>query len=305
MTLNVTTPLLIIGAALPRTSIISVATALEELGYKVFHPSMMTESFHSIWEGICEAESENDGERFDLAFGHFVQKLSDEGFNATLDQPSCFVYNQLMEYYPNAKVLLTLKDASSWAQSMVELTYSTDLYYWQPPFNMAWNDTKDPFGYWSKQKLGFNDREIHPNGVPQNSNTYNHLERKSSISMASCKIAYLRYTAEVRSKVPADKLVPFHPDQEWGPLCEHFLPDGQTCPTGKKFPQEDAKQDGSLVDLRKASARVHLQKVIPVLSNQKWLVNTVAYGMKQRRSVLNVVRKILPKPKKGTTATRK
>lgn len=219
LTLNITTPLLIIGAALPRTATTSIASALEQLGYHVFHATTTSNAMFPIWEDICDADVSNDPVKYQESFGRFVQQLSDEGFNATLDQPSCFVYEQLMEYYPEAKVLQTLRNPASWAQSMVEMSYSLDFYVWKPPYNRSWNVTKGPFGYWSKQQLGFQDDEIHPNGVPNRSNR---LERKSSISLASCEAPYHRYQNKVTNTVPADKLVSFHPKQGWEPLCRHF-----------------------------------------------------------------------------------
>ncbi|CAB9528635.1 expressed unknown protein [Seminavis robusta] len=295
LTLNITTPLLIIGAALPRTATTSIASALERLGYKVFHFTTMTKPFHPIWEDICDADTQQDKQQYDLAFGRFVQQLSDEGFNATLDQPSCFVYEQLMEIYPDAKVLQTQRDAGSWARSMVEMGYSMDMYFWQPPFTSSWNVTKGPYGYWHKKQMGYRDEEIHPHGVPKNSNPYNKLERKSSISMASAKVAYHRYHHQVQEKVPSERLVPYHPKQGWGPLCKQFLPSNETCPEGP-FPHVNTNNDGFLLDARrKFSARVHLHKIHPSLSNQKWLVNSVVFIMKRRRKAINAIRRIFAK----------
>jgi len=39
------------------------------------------------------------------------------GYGACLDFPSCNYYKELMEYYPNAKVILTVRDSNSWIKS--------------------------------------------------------------------------------------------------------------------------------------------------------------------------------------------
>ena len=40
-----------------------------------------------------------------------------EGYGACLDFPSCNYYKELMDYYPDAKVILTVRDAESWVKS--------------------------------------------------------------------------------------------------------------------------------------------------------------------------------------------
>ena len=40
-----------------------------------------------------------------------------KGYGACLDFPSCNYYKELMEYYPDAKVILTVRDAESWVKS--------------------------------------------------------------------------------------------------------------------------------------------------------------------------------------------
>lgn len=299
LTINITTPLLVIGAALPRTATTSIAAALEQLGYHVFHATTYSNAMFPIWNDICEADEKdgNSSEAYKAAFDRFVQQLSVEGFNATLDQPSCFVYEQLMEYYPDAKVLQTLRAPESWAKSMVEMSHSLDLYYWQPPFYRSWNVTKGPFGYWSKKQLGYTDEEIHPRGVPFNSTRNNHLERKSSVSLASCEAAYQRYENKVENTVPADKLVQFHPKQGWKPLCDNFLPPGKTCPT-TDFPHVNSRNDSFLLDWRRmASAKVHLYKIHPVLSKQEWLVKSIVFIMKQRRAAVSLFQRLVRKSK--------
>lgn len=76
---NITTPLLIIGAALPRTATTSVATALVQLGYRAFHATTMSPAMRPIWVDIVAADESGDHESYKIAFDRFVQQLSDEG----------------------------------------------------------------------------------------------------------------------------------------------------------------------------------------------------------------------------------
>ena len=170
-----------------------------------------------------------------------------------------------MNVYPEAKVLKTVRSASGWASSMVEMVYSLDLLVYQPPYNSVWNRVDNPFGYWAKKKLGYDDSEIHPRGVPFNGS--NHLESASPISLGSCEAAYLRYQREVESAVPQEKLVSYSIKQGWEPLCEHFLPPNQTCPAGEEFPRANSRNDGFLLDYKwKLAVTVRLHKIHPFLA---------------------------------------
>jgi hypothetical protein len=291
---NVTTPLLIIGAALPRTATTSLAAALETLGYRVWHATTFSPSMTPIWNDLSQAEEEkgNTSEAYRAAFDQFVEQLSAEGFNATLDQPSCFVYQELMEYYPDAKVLKTERNAASWARSMVEMVYSLDLLVYQPPYNHSWNKVQGPFGYWGKKKLGLT--EIYPLGVPFNGT--NDLETKSSVSLASCEAAYHRYQQQVEQIVPPEKLVSYSVKEGWEPLCRHFLSPEEyndKCPSRlqddeQDFPRVNSRNDGFLLDFRRtAAAKVYLYRIHPALANQEWLIRSIVFTMKRRRALLN------------------
>eukprot|EP00567_Pseudictyota_dubia_P014689 CAMPEP_0197457842 /NCGR_PEP_ID=MMETSP1175-20131217/47213_1 /TAXON_ID=1003142 /ORGANISM="Triceratium dubium, Strain CCMP147" /LENGTH=245 /DNA_ID=CAMNT_0042992319 /DNA_START=65 /DNA_END=802 /DNA_ORIENTATION=+ len=224
------------------------------------------------------------------AMDRFVERMSAEGFNATLDQPPCFLYRELMEYYPEAKVLRTERDASAWARSMVHMVYSIDLLSYQPPYNFVWNRIDSPFGYWAKKRLGYSDDEIHPRGVPFNGT--NSVETKSSISLHSCEAAYHRYQREVESAVQQERLVSYSVKQGWEPLCEHFLRPGTECPKDEPFPRMNSGSDGFLLDwTKKMEIRVGLHKLHPALAGQVWLVRAIAWVLKKRRILSNKIRR--------------
>src|SRR6202043_561366 len=48
-----------------------------------------------------------------------------EGYQATVDWPGCTFYAELMEVYPDAKVLLTVRDPDSWYESAKSTIYQT------------------------------------------------------------------------------------------------------------------------------------------------------------------------------------
>ena len=141
---NITTPLLIIGAALPRTSTTSTKMALEQLGYKVLHALSSSKTIQDLWNRTAVADFHGHVDERQALMDQLVEQMSAEGFNATLDQPSCFFYQDFMEYYPDAKVLNTQRTTPrKWAQSMVETAYAMDVLAYKPPYNLS------PYQVWS------------------------------------------------------------------------------------------------------------------------------------------------------------
>jgi hypothetical protein len=47
-----------------------------------------------------------------------------EGFTSTTDYPACTYWRELAEFYPDAKVILTVRDADSWFESVSETIFS-------------------------------------------------------------------------------------------------------------------------------------------------------------------------------------
>ena len=93
----------IIGAGLCRTGTSSTLVALEKLGLgPVYHmKEEVTENLLGHW--VAFADGNKDA----------VLNLIDEvGYKSTLDPIICF-FEELMEKYPNAKVLLTVRDSPS------------------------------------------------------------------------------------------------------------------------------------------------------------------------------------------------
>jgi hypothetical protein len=286
---NITTPLLIIGAALPRSGTMSIKEALETLGYKVYHGTtgFQDPKWGTLWYEVAEADLNDNIESYRAAMDRVVEEMSADGFTAIIDQPGCWVYQDLIEhYYPNAKVLNTKRTSKdAWAKSMVEMAYSLDLLAWQPPHSLK------PFrkearlrGYWCKHKLGIRDSDIFQGGVPFNGT--NHLEAQSSVSYATCEAGYERYQATVQATVHPSRLVEYNVKEGWGPLCKHFGQPGFECPTGK-FPRVNSNEAGFLFEWRmQLQAEIDLYNLHPLLA-QKRLLGVLVYCRKNcRHSIL-------------------
>jgi hypothetical protein len=173
-------PLAVIGAGYPRTGTSSLKLALEKLG---FGPCMhMIELFPrpDIWPFWRRALA---GEPVDWEEGF-------AGFRSTTDVPGCLVYRQLAERYPEAKVILTLREPEAWFAS----TQATIL-------APRADETMPPGGMTLPRILGWdpNDPAMH--------------EREPMIAR------FEAHNAEVLQTIPAERLLVFRAAEGWAPLC--------------------------------------------------------------------------------------
>ncbi len=104
----------IIGAGFGRTGTLSLKTALERLGFiKCHHMIEVATKADQVdyWSRIA---NQRDVPSWDEVFS---------GYRATTDFPACDFYAELADYYPNAKVILTVRDEDSWFRSVNETIY--------------------------------------------------------------------------------------------------------------------------------------------------------------------------------------
>ena len=117
----------VIGAGLPRTGTTSLVAAMEILGFgPSFHFTevVYNPGYAPILNRLLQA--------FRMTDSRFVPKSKEEsdamkdrlkdlfrGYKSTLDAPACFFVPELMELYPHAKVLLSVRDSDeAWYKSV-------------------------------------------------------------------------------------------------------------------------------------------------------------------------------------------
>ena len=186
----------IIGAGFGRTGTLSIKNALEEIGLRpCYH---MTELFQKPgaseqWEAIVAGASANWNEVF-------------AGYQATVDWPACTYYKNLMQVYPEAKVLLTVRDPEKWYESVRSTIYIVsrqhlpDSPHAQMLNTLVWEGTFDG---------KFEDKEY-------------------AIAV------FLQHIEEVKQHVSPDKLLIYDVKEGWEPLCA-FL--GVEVPADMPFPR--------------------------------------------------------------------
>lgn len=104
----------IIGAGLGRTGTTSLKAALERLGFgPCYH---MMEVFprpeHLV---LWLAAHRGEPVEWEDVFGDY---------QAAVDWPSCTFYRELMRRYPEAKVLLSVRDPEQWYKSVLNTIYT-------------------------------------------------------------------------------------------------------------------------------------------------------------------------------------
>ena len=105
----------VIGAGMGRTGTASLKVALEELGIgRCYHMSEVLKHPEYIPDWINAANGNADWDKIFNDYG------------ATVDNPGCGFWKELADYYPEAKVILTLRDAEKWFESTNETIHSAE-----------------------------------------------------------------------------------------------------------------------------------------------------------------------------------
>lgn len=172
----------VIGAGFPRTGTLSFKTALEQLGCgPCYH--FLTLFEHP--EHVDTWQAAEDGRDVD-----WQQVLS--AFNSVVDWPPSAHYERLMQAYPEAKVVLTVRDAERWYESFSNTILWVNLQEPPPPMvkthRLIW-------GYMNR---------IFQGGIQD---------------PARAIAGYERWNREVQERVPSDRLLVFEAKQGWEPLC--------------------------------------------------------------------------------------
>ncbi len=199
----------VIGAGFGRTGTLSLKVALEELGFgPCYH---MTEVFSNP-EHIAYWVAATEGKPVDW------RDLL-KNYQATVDWPACTFYEELMHTYPDAKVLLTVRNPESWYKSVSSTIYLISRRAIGSPFTAFIGSLLFP----DRLRVG---RMINTLIWQK---TFDGKFEDKEYALA----VFQRHIEEVKKNVPPDKLLIYGVKQGWGPLCA-FL--GVEIPRDKPFP---------------------------------------------------------------------
>jgi hypothetical protein len=190
----------VIGAGLSRTGTLSMKWALEHLGF--------APCYHGA-EIALPRSGFNDG-HLDAWYDFYVLGKPFDwsilgAYKAFVDAPACLHYGQLLETFPGARVVLTVRDPDDWFDSWQALWHAID-------------DVNKP------------DRIVRFHRFPElfkamlDRHFDGKVDRRSNIDV------FNRHNAAVRRDVPADRLLEFNVTDGWGPLCAFLEVDVPTDP---------------------------------------------------------------------------
>ena len=181
----------VIGAGFGRTGTTSLKAALERLGFdKCYH--MFEFMAHPEHAKHWDAASKGKPVDWDALF---------EGYASTLDWPGCSYYKELMQRYPDAKVLLTVRDPERWYESASKTIFNT------------------PRGLGPLLRLLFtNIRQVRSIFVVRrllSKNTFGGKEKDKAHAIR----VFEAHIEEVKRTVPSEKLLVYNVKEGWEPLC--------------------------------------------------------------------------------------
>lgn len=179
----------VIGAGFGRTGTLTLKTALEMLGFGPCH-HMVEVIEHPEQIPFWNRAADGEAVDWEEVYGNY---------RATVDWPGCRFYAQLADFYPQAKVVLSLRDPERWYDSMDETILSAVKGNGQEPAAAPPDEGRSKFA------------EI----------IYRHTFNLD-FSKDNVIAAFERHNAEVKRRIPADRLLVFEVAQGWEPLCAHL-----------------------------------------------------------------------------------
>lgn len=219
-------PMRVLVLGMCRTGTTSMSIALRKLGYT---PHQMREVLVNpkeldLWQEainttLLPPQDRLNAQRNLAPYGRpeFDKLLADS--DAVMDLPGCIFAPQLIEAYPDAKVILTTRDYALWEKSMRQSIWCLCT-WWLFAF----------VRYFNISRLAPLTRLIHSAFRVHNGNNYGGPKARK---------AYDGHYDTVRSLVVKDRLLEVDPDEmSWEPLCQ-FL--GNAVPS-EPFPRTAEEQ---------------------------------------------------------------
>jgi len=171
----------IIGAGMGRTGTASLKVALEALDIgRCYHMTEVLKNpkWTNDWINVVEGKVD-----WDKIF---------RGYSATVDNPGCNYWKELANYYPDAKVILTVRDANSWFDSTNETIHSVEFagFIKDSPFGEMVQKT-----IWDVMENRMQDREYMVD-------------------------FFTKRSEEIIRSIAPERLLVYQISDGWGPLCK-------------------------------------------------------------------------------------
>ncbi|CAK0881491.1 unnamed protein product [Prorocentrum cordatum] len=188
-----TAGLQVIGAGAGRTGTASLQVALDILGYNCYHMrEVLINGDSSAWMGLLTGK---------IGVEDIVSMLVHKGFTATADDPASAFALEFVEHLPDVKVILTTRtDPEKWLDSLQQLATLEKVSSWLPLAIIPRfvNFGKMAVFYHAKRGYAFDP---------------DFMNRSVALQW------YNDHNANIRARVPKDRLLDFQVTDGWEPLC--------------------------------------------------------------------------------------
>ncbi len=177
----------VIGVGFGRTGTLSLKLALEALGFKPCYHMLdviQNPDHIPIWNDAA------DGKPVDW------DKLF-KGYAAATDLPPAHFWKELMDYYPEARIVLTIRDSESWYESA---------------YNTIFRQSRERDSGPGSKRTAHQDlmhKIVIQQTFDEQMEDRNHLIK-----------AYEQRNEEIQRVVPPERLLVFRVSEGWGPLCQ-------------------------------------------------------------------------------------
>jgi len=176
-------PLEIIGAGFGRTGTRSLKDALDMLGFGPCHHMRElhdNDTQSALWDALADGATPD----WETVF---------EGYRSQVDWPGAAFWRQLAEAYPQARVILSLRDPESWHRSV---TATIGRYL---------TDEIDPETGRTRMSYRLINRDIFGGRIHEPEHAMRIFEE---------------HNAEVQRVIPPERLLVLPVGSGWGPLCD-------------------------------------------------------------------------------------
>ncbi|KAI3334531.1 P-loop containing nucleoside triphosphate hydrolase protein [Ustulina deusta] len=228
-----TVPMRALLLAPGRTGTASMRAAMKQLGfvdtYHMMNCSIENPPDALLWMDALRAKYDGVGE--------FTRKDWDKllgGSQAVCDWPACAFAKELIEAYPEAKIVMTTRDVDSWHASTMKTVYwrVTD-----PELRMLSHFSWAAKMYYPMLKKFFD--TFFEGDFPNRG-----------------KDVFTKHYAEVRKMVPPERLLEYRVQDGWEPLCK-FL----DCPVPKDVPFPNVNDNSDFVSRSRRRNRAQMYNV--------------------------------------------
>ena len=175
------------------------------------------------------------------------------GYGACLDFPSCNYYKELMDAYPDAKVILTVRDSESWIKSWNVLNNKV-----LKSFTFRFL-AKIPYTSFKLQKDIHNKMILGPDGAFQGAKSDKERMQK-----------FEDWNKSVIKYVPKDRLLVYQVKEGWEPLC-NFL--------NKPVPEKPFPYKNKTKNMGHMSRFINAMFIILILTIIGIIMSSVFWGV--------------------------